>query len=90
MPSRYLTSTSTPQPIRKIIPSYTDILHPLKMGERIDNLAQKYYNDPTIGWIIMYGNPDFDNELEIPIGTIVRIPYPLQRVFDGWALSSNI
>lgn len=90
MASRYSISSAIPQPIRKIRPAATDILHPLKMGERIDNLAQKYYQDPTAGWIIMCANPNFDNELEIPIGTQVRIPFPLQRVFDDWMSSDEI
>jgi len=82
--SRYIFSTTIPQPVRRIIPSPTDILHVLKMGERIDNLASKYYNDPTLSWVIMYANPDWDNELEIPIGTKVRVPFPLQRVYSDW------
>ena len=90
MPNRYLTSTLTPQPIRKINPAYTDILHILKQGERLDNLAQKYYNDPTISWVIMCANPEWDHELEIPFGTEVRVPYPLARVFDSWNISNDL
>ncbi|MEO6303751.1 MAG: hypothetical protein ABIP51_11335 [Bacteroidia bacterium] len=84
MGSRYLYNSDFPQPIKKIIASSSDIIHKLKMGERIDNIAQKYYNDPLKGWIIMCANPEFDNEFDIPIGTDIRIPYPLQRVWDSW------
>lgn len=84
---RYLNSTSIPQPIRKIIPSAQDIIHTLVMGERIDNVANKYYGDPLKAWVIMCANPDFDNEFQIPIGTKIRIPYPLERVFTQWRIN---
>lgn len=88
--NRYFNSTTIPQPKRKILNAATDINHLLKIGERLDNLAFKYYDDPTLGWVIMCANPDFDNEFDIPFGTNLRIPYPLQRVFDSWLLSSDL
>ena len=72
--SRYIFSTTIPQPVRRIIPSPTDILHVLKMGERIDNLASKYYNDPTLSWVIMYANPDWDNNV----------------VYDNWGMGIKV
>lgn len=88
--NRYEYISSVPQPVRKILPAATDIIHTLKMGERIDNLAQKYYNDPTAAFIIMYGNPEFDNEFEIPVGAKIRIPYPLSRVTRDWNINKEI
>jgi len=88
--SRYSQNSLVPQPIRKIIPANTDILHPFKMGERIDNLAEKYYKDVTLGFVIMCANPEYDNEFEIPFNTFVRIPWPLQRVFDAWLIEDQI
>lgn len=88
--NRYLLGTQPPQPMRKIQPAITDILHRLKMGERIDNLAQRYYQDPTLAWVIAAANPEFDNEFEIPIGSTVRVPLPLQRVWDSWLLTNEI
>ena len=90
MINRYDISSDFPQPIRKILPAATDILHPFKMGERIDNLAEKYYNDPTLGWIIMCGNPIYDNELDIPFGVSVRVPFPLSRVLNSWQINNEI
>lgn len=87
--SRYNLSSDIPQPIRKINPASSDILHTLTMGQRIDNLAQKYYNDPKLGWIIMCANPEFDNELEIPYGYTIRIPFPLKRVYDQWKIDGD-
>lgn len=70
------------QPVRKINHSLTDIYHTLKLGENIDELANKYYKDPTLGWIIMCANSDYGMEFMIPIGTSLRIPFPLTRVWD--------
>ena len=89
MATRYLLGVSIPQPTRKIIPSQGDILHTLKMGERLDNLAQRFYKDPTLAWVILCANPEFDNEFEITTGTVVRVPFPLQRVFDAWLLQND-
>lgn len=88
--SRYNISSLIPQPIRKITASPTDILHTLKMGERLDNLAYKYYKDPLLSWVIMCANPQYDNELEIQFGEVIRIPFPLQRVFDLWLVDNEI
>jgi len=89
--SRYLTNNPfSPQPIRKIIPSYTDILHPFKMGERLDNIAYKYYKDPLLSWVILAANPNYENEFDIPFGVTIRVPFPLQRVFDAWLINQDI
>ena len=90
MINRYDIGSGFPQPVRKIQPASTDIIHTLKMGERLDNLAEKYYNDCTISFIIMCGNPQYDNELEIPFGSKIRIPYPLDRVLRAWQIKSEI
>lgn len=90
MINRYDIGIGFPQPIRKILPASTDVSHEFKMGERIDNLAQKYYNDTTLGWIIMCGNPEYYNELEILYGTTIRIPFPLKRVLSAWQATQQL
>jgi len=90
MINRYDLSTDVPQPIRQILPANTDLFHTLKMGERLDNLANVYYLDPGLSWIIMYGNPQFDNEFEVPINAVLRIPYPLTRVTSTWLINKDI
>lgn len=87
---RYQFGSNIPQPIRKVLSAPTDLLHILKQGERIDQLAFKYYKDPLLSWIIMYANPQFDNEFEIPVGTTIRIPMPLDRVLNNWLLNNQI
>jgi len=45
-------------------------------GDRLDLLAQEFYGDPSLWWIISAGNPDTIplNSLFIPTGTEIRIP----------------
>lgn len=74
---------------KKIIPSSQDILHTLVMGERIDNIANKYYGDPLLREIIMLANPEYYNEFEIPVGAKIRIPMPLSRVFAAWKIEGE-
>jgi hypothetical protein len=86
--NRYINQNNIfpPQPIRVILPMPSDILHTLKHGERIDNVAFKYYNDQTLAWLIMCANPHWGNEFEVPFGAVVRVPYPLVSVFTQWQL----
>lgn len=90
MLNRYDIGSSQPQPIRKVLAAYTDILHTLKMGERLDNLAYKFYQDPSLAWVIMCANPEWESEFEIPFGTEIRIPYPLNRVLSNWKMDNEI
>jgi nucleoid-associated protein YgaU len=74
----------------KIIPSSQDILHTLKQGQRLDNLAYKYYGDANLSWVIMCANVDYTNEFEIKFGTTIRIPFPLSRIFSSWQIENVI
>lgn len=47
---------------------------------RFDILAQKYYNNPTMGFIILIANPQYLSEHDIPDGTIIRIPFTRERI----------
>jgi hypothetical protein len=45
-------------------------------GDRLDLLAQQFYGDINLWWIIASGNPDIipQNSLFIPVGREIRIP----------------
>lgn len=45
-------------------------------GDRLDLLAQQFYGDISLWWIIATGNPEVLslNSLFIPVGTEIRIP----------------
>ena len=47
---------------------------------RLDKLAQKYYGNPFYDFLILYANPGFVSEFDIPDGTLIRIPFPLPKV----------
>ncbi len=89
MPSRY-NKTPFIQPVRRILPAITDITHVLKRGENIDELANRYYSDPTLAWVIMCGNPIYSFEWQIPIGAKLNIPFPLSRVWEQFGVEEEI
>lgn len=49
---------------------------------RFDVLAQKYYDNPTMGFFILMANPEYMSEHDIPDGTVIRIPFPKERVIQ--------
>jgi hypothetical protein len=45
------------------------------IGDRFDTLAQQYYNDSSLWWIISIANDNlYQNSLTPPIGSQIRIP----------------
>lgn len=49
---------------------------------RLDFIAGEIYEDETLWRLIMWGNPEYTIEFDIPAGTIIRIPYPLKEVLS--------
>jgi hypothetical protein len=47
---------------------------------RMDVISQKYYSNPFYDFFILYANPQYISEFDIPDGTVIRIPFPLDRV----------
>lgn len=47
---------------------------------RLDKLSQKYYGNPFYDFLILYANPDYVSEFDIPDGALIRIPFPLSKV----------
>ena len=47
---------------------------------RLDKLSQKYYDSPFYDFFIQYANPEYLSEWDIPDNTIIRIPFPLEKV----------
>lgn len=48
--------------------------HMYAEGERLDQIANLYYQRPEFWWIIPEYNPQIVDFLNIPAGTILRIP----------------
>ena len=60
----------------------SDIYIITRIGERLDLLANKYYQNPDLWWVIMKANP---NKLRrdsffMPIGIQIRIPSNLEFI----------
>lgn len=66
------------EPIRDNIveQDITDLFVHYRRGIRLDMLAYEYYNDASMWWVILDANPEYGNEFEIPIGTVLHIPHP--------------
>lgn len=47
---------------------------------RLDKLSQKYYGNPFYDFLILYANPAFLSEFDIPDNALIRIPFPLNKV----------
>jgi len=53
-------------------------------GDRLDNLAFKYYEDARLWWILARANNLGKGDLEIPIGTQLRIPHNHIELYDEY------
>jgi hypothetical protein len=52
---------------------------------RLDLLSYQYYDDANYGWLIMQANPEYGSlEFNIPDGTRLRIPYPLNTTITQY------
>jgi len=49
---------------------------------RLDRIAGDLYEDETLWKIILWANPDYECEFDIPDNTIIRIPWPKMDVLD--------
>tara|TARA_Y100000114_G_C11761782_1_gene330200 strand:+ start:338 stop:640 length:303 start_codon:yes stop_codon:yes gene_type:complete len=68
---RYKTTVKYPD-----IPlGFDDIYAYTDEGDRFDILAQTYYNDSSLWWVISIANPQFNqNSMFPPLGVQIRIP----------------
>jgi hypothetical protein len=57
------------------------------IGDRFDLLAQQYYNDSSLWWVISTSNETLpQNSLYIPTGTQIRIPTDISNILNAYAL----
>ena len=82
------TTTSTKGKVFRTITKYPDI--PLSfddiyvyttVGDRFDTLAQTYYGNSSLWWIISIANPQLkQNSYYPPVGTQLRIPTNIGQI----------
>jgi nucleoid-associated protein YgaU len=74
-----------------IPPSESDVYVITSIGDRLDNLAQAYYNDSTLWWVIAMANNNSTKGFMYPEpGTQLRVPTNLNAVlvlFDNFNLA---
>jgi len=46
---------------------------------RLDRISGDVYDDDSYGWLILYANPQYYMEFDIPANTVLRIPLPLRE-----------
>jgi hypothetical protein len=72
-----------PVPFVPISKRSTDIPMPYYQGiSRLYLLSNDTYGSPYYGQLILLANPEYVSEHEIPDGTFLRVPYPLDSVLQ--------
>lgn len=74
-------------PIIRTHPS--DILITAAETDYLDSLAQKYYKDPTLWWIIAAANNIGKGRLSIEPGTQLRIPFDILTILNDFKELNN-
>lgn len=49
-------------------------------GDRLDLLANAFYNDPSMWWIIAQANNLGKGSVMVPAGIQIRIPFPIEEL----------
>jgi len=61
--------------------SFDDTYVYTTIGDRFDTLAQTYYSDASLWWVISIANPHLlQNSYYPPIGTQLRIPSNISQI----------
>ena len=79
---QYGTATIKYPSIREIT-GLTVINHRWRTGDRFYKLANLYYNDSTMWWVIAQFNKT-PTEASINFGDLIMIPTPLEMVLDAY------
>ena len=70
--------------------SETDVYVITDQGDRYDLLAQQFYKDQSLWWIISIANEKFNQgSLFIPEGTQLRIPVNIQNIISSYQVLNN-
>jgi len=62
----------------------TDIYIATQGGDRLDTLANQFYNDSSLWWIIASANNIHDATFTLPDGTILRIPVDYLSIINDF------
>jgi nucleoid-associated protein YgaU len=82
------TFQTTTYPV--ISPSDSDIIIISEEGDYLDSLAHKYYQDPSLWWIIARANNIGRGKFSIPVGTQLRIPTNVSEILSEMNDLNNV
>ena len=69
---------------------FSDVYVYTTIGDRYDILAQQYYGDSSLWWIISRANSNLiQNSLTPPVGTQIRIPTQISSILKKFAQINN-
>ena len=70
----------------QIEPQESEIYVETEFGDRLDLLANQFYGDVTLYWIIAIANPNSVNfgSISIPTGTQLRIPVDINGIVSRY------
>lgn len=74
----YLDLKTPPLDIKKL----DGVIYQFKRGDRLDLLAEQFYGDSQLGWMILKANPQYFNELEIQVGDYIFIPNRIEGAIE--------
>lgn len=57
---------------------------------RLDRISGDIYGDETLGRLILWANPEYFYEFDIPDGTVIRIPFPKNAVLQEVTQKINV
>jgi hypothetical protein len=57
---------------------------------RMDKLSYKYYGNPFYDFLILLANPQYVSEFDIEDGSLIRIPFPLNKAISDYEASIQI
>lgn len=57
--------------------------------DRLDNLANTYYDDSNLWWIIARANNIGKGNLNVPVGIQLRIPYDFLQILEEYRALNN-
>ena len=54
-------------------------------GDSLDVLAQQFYNDTNLWWVLSIANVDLSqNSLFVPVGSQLRVPSNIQKILSSY------
>lgn len=77
--NRYYSTTRYPEIPR----SNSDIYVVTTIGDRFDILANQYYGNPSLWWVIASANPEYVSSLYPPPGIQLRIPANIADIIQN-------